>query len=153
MERALVVLETDEDGRKLLREAGEFAAGVDAHLDVLALMSAEEYTEKRETLEAAGKGEHTTYDEGAVLDNLRQNSEGVVESELDGLDVDWNVVAGRVGDAERQADRILKTAEDNEADHVFLTGNKRSPTGKAVFGDRAQAVILNFDGPVTTLLG
>jgi len=36
---------------------------------------------------------------------------------------------------------------------VFLTGKKRSPTGKAVFGDRSQAIILNFDGPVTTLLG
>ena len=153
MKRALVVLESDENGRRLLREAGEFAAGADARLDVLALMTADEYAEKRETLEAAGKGEHTTYDEGAVLDNLRQNAEGVVESELDGIDVDWNVIAGRVGDSETQADRILETAEKNRADHVFLTGTKRSPTGKAVFGDRAQAVILNFDGPVTTLLG
>jgi len=32
---------------------------------------------------------------------------------------------------------------------VFVRGRRRSPTGKAVFGDTAQAVILNFDGFVT----
>ncbi|SFS11434.1 Nucleotide-binding universal stress protein, UspA family [Halomicrobium zhouii] len=153
MERALVVLETGEDGQTILREASELAAGVDAHLDVLALMTPEEYEEKRESLEAAGKGEHTTYNERAVLDNLRQRSEGTVEETLDGLDLDWDVVAARLGDSETEADRILQSAEKNDTDHVFLTGKKRSPTGKAVFGDRAQAIILNFDGPVTTLLG
>ncbi|MCU4801984.1 universal stress protein [Halobacteria archaeon HArc-gm2] len=153
MERALVVLETSEDGQTILREAGELAAGVDARLDVLALMTPEEYEEKRETLEAAGKGEHTTYNERAVLDNRRQRAEETVEEALDDLDVDWNTVAALVGDSETEADRILQSAEKHETDHVFLTGKKRSPTGKAVFGDRSQAVILNFDGPVTTLLG
>lgn len=153
MKRALVVLETDDDGRRLLREAGELAAGTGAHLDVLALMSGDEFDEKLETLDAVGKEEHTTFDDRAVLDNLSQDAVEVVEETFDGLDVDWDVVSGRVGDAESAADRILETAENNDADHVFVTGHKRSPTGKAVFGDRAQAIILNFDGPVTTLLG
>ncbi len=153
MERALVVLDRNEDGRRLLAEAGELAAGVDARLLVLSLMTGEEFEEKRETLDAVGREEHTSYNESAVLDNLRQRSEETVESTLDGIDVDWDVVAGRVGDRESAAARILETADDNEVDHVFVTGRKRSPTGKAVFGDRAQAVILNFDGPVTTLAG
>jgi hypothetical protein len=34
---------------------------------------------------------------------------------------------------------------------VFLAGRKRSPTGKALFGDQTQAVILDFDGAVTVI--
>ena len=132
MEDALVVLESDEQGRELLIEAAELAAGVDANLHVLSLLSHEEFEEKREALDAMAEGENTSYDDGVFMDN---------------------VLAGRIGQAESEADRVLEAAADNNADHVFITGSQRSPTGKAVFGDRAQAVMLNFDGPVTSLLG
>lgn len=153
MDHPLIVLGTDENGESLLREAASLAAGAGATLEVLSLISADEFGEKRAQLDAAGREEHTTYDERAVLDNVSQNAEETVKDALEGIDADWDVVAGLVGDAESEADRILETAERNDADHLFVTGRKRSPTGKAVFGDRAQAVILNFDGPVTTLLG
>lgn len=153
MDHALVVLETDNEGRELLTEAAELAGGVSAQLHVLSLLTHEEFEEKREALDAMAAGENTSYDDQVFMDNIRQDAEAVVEEVLSDIDVDWNVVAGRVGQAESEADRILEAAEGNNADHVFLTGSHRSPTGKAVFGDRAQAVILNFDGPVTSLLG
>jgi len=99
------------------------------------------------------EGEHTSYDDSVFMDNVRQDAEEVVEEVLGDIDVQWDALAGRVGQAESEADRILEAARDNSADHVFITGSQRSPTGKAVFGDRAQAVMLNFDGPVTSLLG
>ncbi|MFC6907201.1 universal stress protein [Halalkalicoccus tibetensis] len=46
-------------------------------------------------------------------------------------------------------DIILTEANKRNCDHIFVTGEKRSPTGKAVFGDTAQSIILNFEGPVT----
>lgn len=152
MKRALVVLENEERGRELLTEAAELAAGVDARLHVLSLVSADEFAQKRERLDTVAEQEHTSYDDDVLMDNIRQDAEDVVEEVLGDLDVDWSVVPGRVGEAESEADRILEAAAGNDADHVFLTGSQRSPTGKAVFGDRAQSVILNFDGPVTTLL-
>ena len=50
MDEALAVY--DEDGMELLAEAGELAAGVDAHLTVLAPMTEEEFDEVAETLGA-----------------------------------------------------------------------------------------------------
>ena len=33
--------------------------------------------------------------------------------------------------------------------HLSSPGQQRSPSGKALFGDTAQQVVLNFPGPVT----
>ena len=152
MENALVVLDTDETGRALLAEAGQLAAGADARLLVLSVLSPEDYTEKREALEAAAREEHTSYDTGAVLDRARQDAEEVAKDVFPDLDLEWEGVGARVTESETEAERILGVATDRDVDHLFITGHRRSPTGKAVFGDRAQSLILNFDGPVTTLL-
>ncbi|MFB6074340.1 MAG: universal stress protein [Haloarculaceae archaeon] len=155
MDRALVVHDDSEAGLDLLEEAIELAAGVDAELRVLALMTQDEYAEREEAVNAMAREENTSYDDSVVLDYARKEARDDVNATLDAMDVDveWNVIAGRIGSNENAGDRILTAAEDNDVDHVFMTGRRRSPTGKVVFGDRAQTVILNFPGPVTTLLG
>jgi nucleotide-binding universal stress UspA family protein len=55
-------------------------------------------------------------------------------------------VTGVVGDT---ADAILDTSESVDADTIFMSGRKRRPTGKAVFGSSVQEVMLNADCPVT----
>jgi len=150
MDEALAVF--DENGIELLAEAGELAAGVDAHLTVLALMTEDEFDQVAETLDAVAQEEHTGYGSGTVLDAAKQEAREAVRDHYDDLDLEWDVTGTVISDQGAAADGILETAEEAGADHVFLTGRQRSPTGKAVFGDRAQAVILNFDGPVTTLL-
>lgn len=46
------------------------------------------------------------------------------------------------------AEEILAAAEEIDADVICLSGRKRSPTGKAVFGSVIQAVIRGSDRPV-----
>ncbi|WP_415378543.1 universal stress protein [Halosimplex sp. TS25] len=151
MEQPLVVY--DDENSELLREAGELAAGVDATLTIVSLMTSEEFRDAREALDVVAQEEHTSYDDSVVIDAAKRQARDTAEDVFDDVDVDWQVVGARIGDSESEADRILEVADDNDVDHVFITGQKRSPTGKAVFGDRAQAIILNFDGPVTSLLG
>jgi len=91
------------------------------------------------------------YGNDEVLETAQKNTEEALEEQYDGLGLDWTVIAKLVSGDGQAADKILDTADARDADHIFLSGKRRSPTGKAVFGDRAQAVILNFDGPVTTL--
>jgi len=46
------------------------------------------------------------------------------------------------------ADELLAAADDVDADAVCVSGRKRRPTGKAVFGSVTQDVILGSDRPV-----
>lgn len=150
MDEALAVFE--EGGAELLAEAGELAAGVDAHLTVLALMTQAEFDDVAEMLDTVASAEHTGYGNDAVLDAAKQEAREAVRDHYADLDLEWDATATVIDDDDASADGILEAAEATGADHVFLSGQQRSPTGKAVFGDRTQAVLLNFDGPVTTLL-
>ena len=142
MDRALVVVgDTDADER-LVREAGELAAGVDAELVVFSVTPEEEYEGRRESRERAGG---STYTVDQAAEDARQRAESAARVALDDLAVEYRAV-GSVG---RVTNRILAAVDEHDCDHVFIVGRRRSPTGKALFGDVAQAVILNLDGPVT----
>ncbi|GGN20308.1 universal stress protein [Halarchaeum nitratireducens] len=55
-------------------------------------------------------------------------------------------IRGAIGDP---AEEIVRVAEAEGADRVFVGGRSRSPTGKAVFGSIAQSVLLSSPCPVT----
>jgi nucleotide-binding universal stress UspA family protein len=147
MDRALVVVDDTEQHRRLLREAGELAAGVGARLFLYSPMTEEEYESNYDTMESIAEIEGTGYGEGSVVEAAIGVGENLAEDVFDDIDVDYRVI-GEVID-ENVADAVIETAEERGCDHVFVRGRRRSPTGKAVFGDTAQAVILNFDGFVT----
>ena len=46
---------------------------------------------------------------------------------------------------------LLAAADEVEADLICVSGRKRSPAGKAVFGSTTQALVLNADRPVLTV--
>jgi nucleotide-binding universal stress UspA family protein len=146
MQRALVVVDDADTHRTLLREAGELAAGVGAGLLLLHFEASDQVDESQEQFAE-------TEGVSVVEETLRSGQEFVSEfadDALADLDIEYETAAAIVEEGER-ADEILGAADRHDCDHVFLVGQKRSPTGKAIFGDVAQAVILNFEGPVTTL--
>ncbi|MFB6134426.1 MAG: universal stress protein [Halanaeroarchaeum sp.] len=150
MDRALVVVDDSEAHRDLLREAGELASGVGADLVLLSMMTEEEFDESYEAIEKIADIEQTKYDRSTVVEGAEQAARNVAKDVLEGMDVEYEAV-GAVVEEGAFADRVLRTSEEYDCDHVFITGRRRSPTGKAIFGDTAQAVILNFDGPVTVI--
>lgn len=146
MERALAVVEASESAKRLVREAGELASGVGAELVLLYVSSEEEYNETRQALADISDIDRT-YTSGEALDGARQFAADIGDEMLDGLDVEYEAV-GALGETET---RILAKADAHGCDHLFIAGEKRSPTGKALFGDLTQSVILNFDGAVTVV--
>ncbi|MFC7073187.1 universal stress protein [Halovenus rubra] len=143
MDRALAVVEAKEATKDLVAEAGKLAAGVDAELVLLHVTTEEEFQGRRSTLENVA-GLDTEYN----VDNARAGAQRFAEKVgIQVLDdgIEYSAL-GRIGNPQ---ELILDTAEQEEIDHIFVHGKQRSPTGKAVFGDTAQAIILNFDGPVT----
>lgn len=144
MDRALAVVEANEATKELVAEAGALAAGVDAELLLLYVTTEDEFDERREAIEnIAGFG--AEYGVENARRGAEQFAENVGADVLEGVEF---AALGRIGDPQ---ETILRTAEKRDVDHIFIRGKRRSPTGKAVFGDLAQAVILNFDGPVTVV--
>ncbi|GAB7095734.1 universal stress protein [Halolamina litorea] len=146
MEHALAVVGPEDVAKDLVREAGELAAGVDARLTLLCVVSEDEYADEREALEAIPEAD-VSYSVDQALEGARSFASDVGVEALDGVDIEYET-AGAVGD---RAETVLQGAKKHGCDHVFLTGQRRSPTGKAIFGDVTQRVILDFEGPVTVV--
>lgn len=146
MDRALVVVEPTDAAEDLAREAASLAEGVDAEVVVIHATTSEEYTARRQAMSsmAGSAGEYTTADasEGAA-----RFASDVADDVFAAFDVEYET-AGYVGD---KGATVLRAAAEHDCDHVFLPGRKRSPTGKALFGDDTQQVLLEFDGPVTVV--
>lgn len=144
MNRLLVVVDESEVHRRVLKKAGTIAAGVGCELIVLDIVDENEFTGSvQRQANSGGQGE--SFDE--VTTRAAMNAQELADEVLAGEDVEYEVL-GVVG---KIPNDILTVAEKRGCDHIFVAGRKRSPTGKAVFGDTAQSVILNFDGPVTVL--
>lgn len=144
MERALVVVEGSENAKSLLRKAGVIADGVGAELLLVHVTTEDQFAERSDALQSI-PDVNVSYDVMQARDGARQFVDDVASEVFEGMDVEYESI-GRLGDIEEE---ILAVADEYDCDHLFVSGRKRSPTGKAIFGDRAQSLILNFDGPVT----
>lgn len=53
------------------------------------------------------------------------------------------------GIVDESGKEFVSLGEDLDADRLFIQGQSRSPTGKALFGSTAQTILLNAHCPVT----
>jgi nucleotide-binding universal stress UspA family protein len=63
-----------------------------------------------------------------------------------GIEVETRLERGGV------TEQIQTVATEIDADNIVMSGRKKSPTGKVLFGSIAQSVLLDADRPVTILL-
>lgn len=87
----------------------------------------------------------TTEDIGPDELAARQEDVRTPVSRLEELQIDHEI-QGVVGYPDK---KIVETANDLDVDMLFIGGQRRSPAGKAVFGDSAQQILLNATCPVT----
>ncbi len=149
MQRGLVVIDDTDAHRHLLAEAGSFARNGDAELVVLAWTTPKAVEESNDAIEWVEEIERTTFEDTDATTMTRAFARDFSDDVLGDSDIDIEVV---ITDEDERDDAILSAADRRGCDHVFLVGRKRSPTGKAIFGNVAQRVLLNFDGPVTVVM-
>ncbi|MFC7323700.1 universal stress protein [Halorubrum rutilum] len=84
---------------------------------------------------------------GLTPDEVAQRHESVrgPGDRLESLDIEYEIQGVSGGDL---AEQVVRTIERSGADIAVVGGTKRSPTGKAMFGDHAQQVLLNAPVPV-----
>jgi len=146
MDRAIAVVEASDSAKALVEEAGELAAGVDAELLLVHVTTDAEYAERRESMMSVPSLD-VNYTVDDALDGAQKFANDVGRDVLEDVAVEYEPV-GRLGE---KGDEVLALAEERDADHIFLAGRKRSPAGKAIFGDVTQRIILEFDGAVTVV--
>lgn len=151
MERGIVTVEDTERHKQLLREAGECASGSDAELVLVALIQASELERDLETMESIAEVESVQYGESTVVQAAQAEAEDIAQEVLSDVDVSVETVTAVVEEGE-EATAFVRLGEEHDCNHAFIVGQSRSPTGKALFGDDAQQVLLNFDGYVTVYL-
>ncbi len=83
--------------------------------------------------------------EGASVQQLASVREAVGILEDAGVDYQYHEASGQ------PASEIIAAADEVDADMICVSGRKRTPTGKVVFGSVTQAVILGTERPVTTV--
>lgn len=147
MENALVVVEDSTASKELVAEAGRFATAQDATVYLLVMVSEDELARTISTLDRIGSVENTTYNDETAI---RQAESFVEDIAADALDqtISYEPVIHIVDDGD-QVETTLEAARAHDCDHIFTAGRKRSPTGKALFGDFTQSLLLDFDGKVT----
>ena len=150
MERPLVVTDPSENVVEIIREAGELAAEMDSPLLVLTVVTESEFDSDASVLGSIGEIERTSYDMTASS-YAEQIAQTAIDDLLSEYDIEIEPIGRSVGDNGERSEAILEVAEERDCDYIFLLGQRRTPTGKAIFGDTAQSVILNFDGYVVTL--
>lgn len=150
MERPLVVTDPSDRAPELIREAGELAEAEGVPLRVLTVVSEEEFQNDSEVIGSIADVEGENYSMTAT-EYAESVANSAISDLLSDLSIETEAVGRTVTDDDDRANTILSVADDKSCDYIFLIGQRRRPTGKAVFGDTAQRVILNFDQYVVTL--
>jgi nucleotide-binding universal stress UspA family protein len=148
MERGLVSLRETETHLELLAEVADWVAGSDGELVVLWHIDDAEYDARVESLESVERAEHVDYDHAAIIEGAESDAREFAGSVLWETNIEPQTVVA-INSENTRAQHVLDAAREHDCDHVFIVGSSRSPTGKAVFGDFAQQVILNFEGYTT----
>lgn len=150
MDRPLVVTDPSDRAQELIREAGEVAASNGVPLRVLTVVSREEYENDAAVIESIGDVEDVAYSANPA-EYARSVASSAISDLLSDFDIETEAIGRSVEDGGERADTILRVANEADCDYIYLIGQRRRPTGKAVFGDTAQRVILNFDQYTVTL--
>lgn len=135
----LAAIESPSD-MKIVKQASSLAQAHDDELVVLHVFT-------REKFENRAEGRNDYYLNDGAYDAAKV-SEAAVHAALSGDNSDV-FFQGRIGEP---AEEILNEAKRTDAHYLVVGGRKRSPVGKAVFGDTTQEILLNATLPVVTVL-
>lgn len=93
--------------------------------------------------------ERTSVDEtgnALDLDQVRKVAEDIASDAATNLTASYETI-GLIGDP---ADQVVEYADEQDARYIVVTGRKRSPAGKVIFGSVAQSILLNAESPVVS---
>lgn len=141
----LAAIDEREESKQVVSIAYDLADTYDDTLVVMHVIPEEDYEAHLKSLEnTSGFSNFSVNQEERSAKRFVRR---FVAESVDSVDTDRIEPLGRVGEA---AAEILTEADDIDPRYLVVGGRRRSPTGKALFGDTAQRILLNADCPVVT---
>lgn len=143
----LAAIQEHNRSKETLRIAHDLATRYEDTLVVLHVVPAEDYEAHKKNLEEIPDiGDFSLSQE---QDSAERFVQRFIDETIDDVEADIEP-RGAVGDV---ASEILAEAETLDPRFLVIGGKRRSPTGKALFGDTAQRILLNASCPVVSKLG
>ena len=137
----VIVAAVDRSDRaeRVVAEAVELSNAFDEPLHVVHVMDESDYVRLEQTaFEKTGRS--------IPIEKVRNIAKGHAEDVAADVAAEFEPV-GLMGDA---ASMVLSYAEEQDARYIVVTGRKRSPAGKALFGSVVQSILLNADRPIVS---
>lgn len=137
----VAAVDRSERGDEIVAEANELANAFDQDLHVVHVLSQSEFVElERTSVDDTGQA--------IEMEDIRGIAREIASDCAEGVADNYEAV-GLVGDA---ADEIVRYSSKNNARYIVISGRRRSPVGKALFGSVTQSVLLDADRPVVTTI-
>lgn len=139
----VAAIDENERSKQVVEIAYDLATTYDDEMTALHVVPLDEYDSHRKSIEELPGFQDFAIDQEAesaerfVMKFIRETLGEIEEERIE--------PRGRVGNV---VEEVLAEADRVNPRFLVISGRRRSPAGKAVFGNRAQRILLNADCPV-----
>ena len=143
----LAAIDEHERSKIVVKVASDLAKTYNDTLVALHVVPKDNFESHKKSLQNIP--EFNDYSISQRIDSAEQFAKRFVQTSVDTTELNQFEARGRVGNP---TDEILAEATSLEPRFLVISGRRRSPTGKAVFGNTTQQILLNAECPVVTQL-